>query len=107
MVNLAPTSAAARRGRRLAVTLSVLCLAAAALLWLGAGYRAANECREGAYHIPSADAVRFSEGGCEVAVDGGWSDPLPSRDETLALAALIFAALAAVPPYLLVFRRRD
>jgi len=106
-VNPAPTSAAVRRGRRLAVVLSALALAVAAFLWFGAGYRAANDCRDGAYGIPSADAVRFSEGGCEEAVDGKWSDPLPSRDDTLALAALIFAALAAVPPYLLLFRRRD
>jgi len=60
-VNPAPTSAAVRRGRRLAVVLSALALAVAAFLWFGAGYRAANDCRDGAYGIPSADAVRFSK----------------------------------------------
>jgi hypothetical protein len=106
MMDPAPTAAAARRGRRLAVVASALALAAAAALWFGAGYRAANDCREGTYGIPSVEAVEFTEDGCRINVAGRWSDPLQSRDETLTLAALVLAALSAVPPYLLVFRRR-
>lgn len=48
MANLTPTAAAARRGRRLAVAMSALALVGAAVLWLGAGYRSANDCRESA-----------------------------------------------------------
>jgi len=44
--------------------------------------------------------------GCLVNVGGTWSDPLPDRDSGLALAAVITAALACVPPYLLVISRR-
>lgn len=51
--------------------------------------------------------MEFTSEGCRVNVAGRWSDPLPARDEALTLAALVLAALAAVPPYLLVFRRHD
>lgn len=105
------TSAAAvpHRGRRLAAVAaaSLLALLAAVVLWVGAGYRGSNDCRESAYGIPEAGAVEITEDGCRVEVAGQWSDPLPTRDEGLALAALVAAALAGVPPFLLILRRRD
>lgn len=96
------------RGRRFvgAVIASLLALSASAVLWFGAGYRAASDCRENGYGIPAADAVEMTDDGCRVQVAGQWSDPLPSRDEGLAVAALVVAALACVPPYLLTLRRR-
>lgn len=94
-----------RRSLAAAVTASLLALLASTVLWVGAGYRAANDCREGGYGIPAADAVEMTEDGCRVRVAGQWSDPLPARDEGLALAALVAAALACVPPFLCALHR--
>lgn len=104
-----PRVAVPFRGRRLAgaVTASLLALLASAALWVGAGYRAASDCRENGYGIPAADAVEMTDDGCRVQVAGQWSDPLPARDEGLAVAALVAAALACVPPYLFTFRRQS
>jgi len=105
----APAVTVPHRGRGLAaaITVSLLALIVSAVLWFGAGYRAANDCRGSAYGIPDADAVEMTGDGCRVNVAGRWSDPLPARHEGLALAALVVAALACVPPYLLVLGRRD
>jgi hypothetical protein len=104
-----PAVAVPGRGRRLAgtVTASLLALLASAAFWIAAGHRAANDCRENGYGIPGADAVEMTDEGCRVQVAGEWSDPLPARNEGLALAALAAAGLACVPPYLHTLRRRE
>ncbi|HWM35988.1 MAG TPA: hypothetical protein VNS49_02570 [Streptomyces sp.] len=103
-----PAAATPSGGRQLAavITGSVLALLVAAGLWVGAGYRAAGECRDSAYGVPRAGAAEMTDDGCRVNVEGRWSDPFPSRDSGLAFAALIAAASAALPPYVLVLRRR-
>ncbi len=108
MTNRDAGSAAPRLGRQLILTIAttVAILLVSAGLWFGAGYKAANECKDGAFGIPQVGAVEMTADGCRVNVGGTWSDPLPDRDSGLALAAVITAALACGPPYLLVAGRR-
>ncbi|MEV0636989.1 hypothetical protein AB0I77_18920 [Streptomyces sp. NPDC050619] len=104
-------AAAPRTGRRLAAALcaSGLALLCAAGLWLAAGARAANQCRDSGFGI--ADAVEMTGGGCRIIVTAQndrrlRSDPLPTRDGPLSAAAVVVAGAAALPPYLLLVRAR-
>lgn len=106
-----PPAAAPHKGRRLAAALagSAAALLVAAGLWLAAGYRATNECRETGFGI--ADAVEMTEDGCQLIVrseDGRRlrSAPMPSHDGALSALSIVAAAAAAIPPYILLLRRR-
>ncbi|MFI8998985.1 hypothetical protein [Streptomyces sp. NPDC053542] len=106
-----PAAAAPLGGRRLAAAFgaSALALLCAGVLWLAAGFGGANECRESGYGI--ADAVEMTDSGCRIIVRGEdgrrlRSDPLPTRDGALMTAAVLAAAAAALPPYILVLRGR-
>ena len=108
MTNHDAGPAAPRPGRQLALTIAttVAILLVSAVLWVGAGYAAAVECRENAFGIPQTEAVAMTPDGCRISIGGMWSDPLPFRNSGIALTAVITAALACVPPYLLVISRR-
>lgn len=59
-----------------------------------------------AYDIPQVRAQEMTSEGCRINIGGQWSGPLPNRHSGIALVSVITAALACVPPYLLVIRRR-
>jgi hypothetical protein len=102
------TGPASRSGRQLALTIAatVAILLISVLLWYGAGYLAARDCLSSAYDIPQVKAQEMTSEGCRINIGGQWSGPLPDRDSGTALAAVVTAALACVPPYLLIISRR-
>lgn len=59
-----------------------------------------------AYDIPQVKAQEMTSEGCRIDIGGQWSGPLPDRDSGIVLAALVAAALACIPPYLLIISRR-
>ncbi|GAB2748846.1 hypothetical protein GCM10027174_24060 [Salinifilum aidingensis] len=95
-----------RWGRQLALTLtmSAAFLLLAGLLFVGTSAKVANDCLDTGFHIPGRSGVAMTEEGCRVLVNHQRSAPLPDLTSGGVLAALGFAALAALPPYVLAIR---